>query len=174
MSMSSEEWHQRSNLIPSQNKFIIWRVIEKSWHIWSYKCQSTDTWLKQNWDTEVKMSPIWPTISAPHCSIFLWASKERTSQDKRSLLSLGPLKKSLISSLCIIIPIEIVDISVFNKFGRISEIVKICFSHRLLKWIKASGFIHIIPNMNIRVSENVIISLLTYFHIFRSINIQRT
>lgn len=46
MRMSSEEWHQRSNLISSQHKFVIRRVVEKPWNIWSNESQSTYTRLK--------------------------------------------------------------------------------------------------------------------------------
>lgn len=173
--MCSEEWHQRSNLIRSNYELIIWRIVEETWNIRTYKWYSWNTWLEQNRNAKIEMRPISSAVSAPDSCKFLWSSKERACKNKRSLISSCPLEKSIISCQCIIVPIEVMHISMFivNWLSFCCfKSMQVCFGHRFLEGIKTSRLIHIIPNVNIRISENVIIFQLTTIYIYRSLNIE--
>ena len=72
------------------------------------------------------------------------------------------------------------DISVLNCLC-LRESMEIRFSHRLLIRVKASRFIHVIPYMNIRVTENIILfcffllwnGIIECFYIFSSLRINK-
>ncbi len=102
------------------------------------------------------MFPCRATIPAPHCSIFLRPCKIRSCQNKRSLILFCPLKHAFISGLSVVIAIGIMDFPMLYFKLALTHEVQIRFRHGFLIRIKASWFVHVIPDVNIRISPNII------------------